>query len=33
VRGDPDISGALEHVLAVWTVWIHGRNCWSAYLY
>ena len=26
VRGDPDISGALEHVLAVWTIRIHGRN-------
>src|SRR5690606_25708569 len=24
VRGDPDIPGALEHVLTVWTVRIHG---------
>jgi hypothetical protein len=30
VRGDPDISGALEHILAVWTVRIHGRKSGSA---
>ena len=23
VRGDPDIPGALKHMLTVWTVWIH----------
>jgi hypothetical protein len=26
VRSDPDISGALEHILTVWTIWIHGQK-------
>jgi hypothetical protein len=30
VRGDPDIPGALEHILAVWTVRIHGREMCGA---
>jgi hypothetical protein len=29
VRSDPDIPGALEHMLAVWTIRIHGWEfCW-----
>jgi hypothetical protein len=30
VRGDPDISGALKHIRAVWTVRIHEWEMWSA---